>query len=668
MGMVKRLLISFALMLTTIAAGAQDAQSWHYTENADGTLTVVRYKHYHMHGNSEVNNYCHSYFGDVEVPSTIDGHTVTAIGENCFKDCDITSMKLPSTLRLINGDAFYGIDIEEIAIPASVDSIAYAFNYCSKLNKVVFEDGDKVLKLHGVRGNDSGVFCTGSQHVSVEEVYIGRDYTTWGGHSAFSGGSPLRKVTIGNQVTRLMDEAFYHCSNLTQATLGSGLTYIGKKAFCGCKSLLSLRIPDGVTYIGEEAFYGCDALESVNIPRSLKNILKDTFYGCKFEEITIPSDLDSIAFAFNYCTKLKKVVIEDGTKVLKLPGSPGNDSGVFCTGSQRTPIEEVYIGRDYTTWGNHCAFRGDSLKKVTVGNYVTRLNDEAFYNCRNLKQVTLGSGLTSIGRISFIGCKSLPSLSIPDGVAYIGEEAFSGCTSLERVNVPRSLKQIIRDTFRGCPIREVTIPASVDSIGDAFRGCSKLTKVTIEDGSEPIRMAGSYGNDWAIFSSSNCSALETVYVGRDMLVAGGSPFRNRNVKKLTLGRQVSNIIATDYTYCSGLTDFYCKAVNPPACESATVFRDINKKECKLYVPQVSLDAYKEAPVWQEFFNILTIASDIVGDTNGDNTVNAADIVELVNFIMGNPSKNFNESAGDLNGDGVLNAADIVLMVNIIMGS
>ena len=55
-----------------------------------------------------------------------------------------------------------------------------------------------------------------------------------------------------------------------------------------------------------------------------------------------------------------------------------------------------------------------------------------------------------------------------------------------------------------------------------------------------------------------------------------------------------------------------------------------------------------------------------GDANGDGTVNAADIVEVVNYIMNNPSEIFNDKAADANGDGVVNAADIVAMVNLIM--
>jgi hypothetical protein len=77
--------------------------------------------------------------------------------------------------------------------------------------------------------------------------------------------------------------------------------------------------------------------------------------------------------------------------------------------------------------------------------------------------------------------------------------------------------------------------------------------------------------------------------------------------------------------------------------------------------------------WEEAICAITRLYDsidpnrsIVGDANGDDIVNAADIVEVVNYIMGNPSEKFNKGGADANGDGVVNAADIVLIVNIIM--
>ena len=57
---------------------------------------------------------------------------------------------------------------------------------------------------------------------------------------------------------------------------------------------------------------------------------------------------------------------------------------------------------------------------------------------------------------------------------------------------------------------------------------------------------------------------------------------------------------------------------------------------------------------------------IKGDANDDGILNAADIVEVVNYIMGTPSDNFIFEMADANNDGTVNAADIVTIVIAIM--
>ena len=53
---------------------------------------------------------------------------------------------------------------------------------------------------------------------------------------------------------------------------------------------------------------------------------------------------------------------------------------------------------------------------------------------------------------------------------------------------------------------------------------------------------------------------------------------------------------------------------------------------------------------------------LLGDLNGDGSLNVLDAVQLVAMILeGTP----NHSLGDLNGDGSLNVLDVVMMVNII---
>ena len=59
---------------------------------------------------------------------------------------------------------------------------------------------------------------------------------------------------------------------------------------------------------------------------------------------------------------------------------------------------------------------------------------------------------------------------------------------------------------------------------------------------------------------------------------------------------------------------------------------------------------------------------IKGDANGDGRANIADIVEIVNYIMGSPSNKFDEKAADVNGDDIVNADDIVELVKTMSGN
>ena len=56
----------------------------------------------------------------------------------------------------------------------------------------------------------------------------------------------------------------------------------------------------------------------------------------------------------------------------------------------------------------------------------------------------------------------------------------------------------------------------------------------------------------------------------------------------------------------------------------------------------------------------------MGDVNGDGTLNIADVVETVSYIMGTPSDLFMEKVADMNGDGNVSVLDIVAIIALIM--
>ena len=222
----------------------------------------------------------------------------------------------------------------------------------------------------------------------------------------------------------------------------------------------------------------------------------------------------------------------------------------------------------YTPWSY------DDLTRVIIGNGVTTIGKNAFVGRSSLTSVTIPNSVTTIGEAAFSGCRSLTSVTFPivNSVTTIGEAAFSGCRSLTSVTIPNSVTTIGDNAFNGCSsLTSVNIPNSVTTIGGwAFSDCSSLTSVTIPNSVMTI-------GDWAF---SGCSSL----------------------KNFTFGSGLQSIGQEAFSDCINITQISSEAVVPPTC-GINALDDINKWNCKLFVPKANINAYKQAPQWKEFFFI-----------------------------------------------------------------
>lgn len=153
-------------------------------------------------------------------------------------------------------------------------------------------------------------------------------------------------------------------------------------------------------------------------------------------------------------------------------------------------------------------------------------------------------------------------------VGYIGCE--------DKITLPADYKgehYIIKEkAFKDCKnLKSVTIPQSVTRIGnEAFRGCTSLKELCIEDGNSPLSLGANYA-DYADFVESGRTygglfydcPLETLYLGRNLSYAtvetgydyyGYSPFYNKyTLETLTIGNCVISIGKNAFIRCEGLT-------------------------------------------------------------------------------------------------------------------
>lgn len=236
---------------------------------------------------------------------------------------------------------------------------------------------------------------------------------------------------------------------------------------------------------------------------TVASIGKSTFQKCSgLTSITIPNSVTSIENnAFNGCTSLKELHIEDGTETLSLGYNYYASSDIYGGDGlcNDCPLENLYLGRNLSYYDDDRY--GDSpfkykrtLTSITIGNSVTSIGRKLFYGCESLTSVTIPNSVTSIKYQAFLGCSNLTSITIPNGVTSIGNSAFRECLVLTSVTIGNNVTSIGAWTFRGCSaLTSVVIGNSVTSIGEeAFDGCTGLTNIQLLSKTPPTVESGNF--------------------------------------------------------------------------------------------------------------------------------------------------------------------------------
>ena len=457
-----------------------DDGSFFYYQNADGTLTITHAGE-RWHGPQGNQHYgtCCSYAGDIVIPEKIDGKTVSAVGKIAFYRSDITSVKLPNTLKLIDDEAFLECRlVKELTIPASVDSIGnYAFNAWDALEQVTIEDSPNVL--HAGRGGYSVMSSMFSDQPLLKKAYVGRNHIcpTVGASMDYEinlfARSRVEEITFGDYVTEIQKHELLGCNLLKKVNLSKNITSIGDIAFDGCELLSEIAIPDGVEEIGKRAFNNCSVMPDQKLPSKLRTISQEAFRRCfALTSVTIPASIQSIgASAFVECYGVTSLKLEDSPNAIQLPCRVFDDF---------RNLKTLYIGRNYIAeydWYGNFISNHPTLEEATVAGDITEVQNQMLNGCKVLKKVTLGDKITRIGSDAFHGCDILDDINLSEPLTEIGERAFRRCYALNISQLPYGLKSIGEEAFAECPFKTIHIPATVENIGvNAFCG-TKISNI-----------------------------------------------------------------------------------------------------------------------------------------------------------------------------------------------
>ena len=294
---------------------------------------------------------------------------------------------------------------------------------------------------------------------------------------------------------------------------------------------------------------------NVVIPESLlyqgekyivRGISENSFYNCRYlTSVSIPSSIKNIGNnAFYNCNALSAVYI--------------TDLEAWCNirfDNSANPLSHAH----------DLFLNGEVIENFVIPDGMTTIGNNVFSGC-SMKTVVIPSSVKSIGDNTFASCSNLISLNIPNNVTTIGSRAFLGCRSMENIILSESLKELPAYCFSGCEsLLSIKIPQNVKRIGTyCFNNCRELRRVIV-------------------LSEDSC------------VLEGGC-----------------------FWYCDLLNDFIIHSKIPPEIKlEKNYYRDYIFWEDQfytkygfvkknLYVPSESIDDYKNAELWSQWNNIMSL--------------------------------------------------------------
>gem|GEM_PF-5375552 len=519
----------------------------------------------------------YAFMGSGENVSLQIGDNVEEIGNNAFDLCDLAgTVIIPSSVKKIGALAFYGTNMNEVTLPEGIE-----------------------IGFGGFRG------------------------------------AGIERLTLPADI-KLGDGVFSSCLFLSTLRISEGVKSLPEATFAVCGSLRKINFPASVEYIGPRVLINCPSLQEINVAPGNPNYMTEN--GVLFTK----NKRSLIA----YPVQKREASYEVPYGVREIQG------GAFYGSSY---LEKITIPFTVDTIASQAFFGCEKLQEIKIPERIKTLTTQVLAGCGNLYKAELPEKLETIGSGAFLGCDILHDIKLPAGLKTIGNQAFKGAFTGYNLVLPESLDSIGNNAFEftgiGISTPELIIPASVTKWGSySFLKAGSHKKVTI--------LANCPVPDFAFQLNTG---IEEVYIAGSVKKIGRSIFDSYpnlcTIKKITLEEGITEIgqnafpgLYTDYKLPNSVVkvgDYVCNSPNLKNLELGSGLEEIGYlghavtnlslivsraeippvvktshdgmfvpeevyNKATLYVPEASIDYYKQAPYWSRFLNIKSIEKDLAG--------------------------------------------------------
>lgn len=294
------------------------------------------------------------------------------------------------------------------------------------------------------------ITCNDAQYtgaVTVPATANGYAVTKIGNHAFIE--TNVGSITLPNSIVAIGTGAFSYTHNLQTMTIPSGVTDFGEgETFIYSESLQSVVVSEGVTTIPDDFVNQCRALTSVSIPEGVTSIGVTAFGGCTaLTEVVIPSTVTNIDENAFVQTGLQRIEVKNPTPI-EINADCFTPRYAYAT--LVVPFGSMVDYQGAAVWSNFNQMDDHSVFKANTAEGV-----EVTYKMLSETACQVGDGTNRAISTSYSGAVTIPESVNGITVIAIGDYAF-----------------------RACSLTEISLPATLNSIGNnSVASCSNLTKV-----------------------------------------------------------------------------------------------------------------------------------------------------------------------------------------------